>query len=138
VIRRLFLVPALTLLLVVAGCGDDEVTVSPGAGSDQTIPDDTQPDDTPPGDDSDDAGDEFPTQQAIDEARSVLGMDEADLPDDVRIARRGDEQFALTEDYRLGRRTVELDEDEPGSGYRVMSVTVELPDGPETYVLEPS
>lgn len=132
--RRLAIAPLVALLLLLAACGDDEVSVSPGAGGSETEMPETDVPDEP----TDGFGDEFDTQQAIDDARSVLGMDEADLPDDVRIGRRGDEQFALTEDYVLGRRTVELDEDEPGSGYRVTSVTVELPDGPETYELEPS
>jgi hypothetical protein len=78
-------------------------------------------------------------QARIDEtrenARGYLGMNEADLPADVRIARRGDEQFALTEDFVLGRVTVELD-DTDGSGFRVVTVTVELPDGSESFDLE--
>jgi hypothetical protein len=78
--------------------------------------------------------DEYPTDQVREEARGLLGMHEEDLPEDVRIRRRGDEEFALTEDYVLGRSTVELDDD--GSGPRVMSVTVELPDGPETFELQ--
>lgn len=82
-------------------------------------------------------GDEFPVEQARQDAQAVLGMNEEDLPADVRIGRRGDEVMALTEDYRLGRRTVELD-DTDGSGFRVVSVVVELPDGPETFELEPS
>ena len=62
-------------------------------------------------------------------------MSESDLDDsEVRIARRGDEFFILTDDYVLGRSTVELDDD--GNGYRVVSVTVELPDQPETFGLE--
>jgi hypothetical protein len=65
----------------------------------------------------------------------LLGLYEDDLAADVRIARRGSEQMALTEDYVLGRLTVELDED--GSAYRVTSVTVELPAGPETLELTP-
>jgi len=84
----------------------------------------------------DDFGADFDTDAAREEARAVLGMPEEDLPDDVRIARRGDESFLLTEDYVLGRLTVELDDD--GDGYRVTSVVVELPDGPETFELEPS
>jgi hypothetical protein len=84
-----------------------------------------------------DAGDDFPTDSARQEARGVLGMNEGDLPDDVRVSRRGDEQMMLTEDYVLGRRTVELDDLE-GKGYRVVSVRVELPDGPETFELEAS
>ena len=64
-------------------------------------------------------------------------MYESDLPADVRIGRRGEEVMALTEDYKLGRRTVQLD-DTDGSGFRVFSVTVELPDGPEDFDLQPS
>lgn len=69
------------------------------------------------------------------EAHGLLGRFETDLPTDVRIGRRGSEQFVLTDDYRLRRFTVDLDDD--GDGYRVTSVTVELPDGPETYDLTP-
>lgn len=77
--------------------------------------------------------DEFPVEQARDDAHGLLGRYEADLPADVRVARRGTEQFALTEDYVLGRLTVDLDDD--GGGFRVTSVTVELPGGPETLEL---
>lgn len=80
--------------------------------------------------------DEYPTDQAREEARGLLGMQEDDLPAEVRIGRRGDEDFALTEDYVLGRSTVHLTDD--GSGFRVTSVTVELPDGPETFELQGS
>ena len=82
-------------------------------------------------------GDVFPTEQARQEAQGLLGMNESDLPADVRIGRRGEEVMALTEDYKLGRRTVELD-DSDGTGFRVFSVTVELPDGPEDFDLQPS
>jgi len=78
--------------------------------------------------------DEYPTDQAREQARGLLGMHEEDLPQDVRIGRRGNEDYALTEDYVLGRRTVHLADD--GSGFRVTSVTVELPDGPETFELQ--
>ena len=78
--------------------------------------------------------DDFDADAAIQEARGVLGMHEEDLPEDVRISRRGDEELMLTEDYVLGRRTVQLEDD--GSGHRVVSVTVELPDGPETFELQ--
>jgi hypothetical protein len=74
----------------------------------------------------------FPTDEAREQARGFLGMGEDDLPEEVRIGRRGEEIFMLTEDYVLGRSTVELDDD--GDGFRVSSVTVELPDGPETFV----
>ena len=100
------------------GIGDTPIPVEPDGGIG----------DTP--------GDEFPVDQARDEAHGLLGLHEADLPSDVRIARKGAEQFPLTEDYVLGRLTVELDND--GDGFRVTSVTVELPDGPETLELTPS
>lgn len=89
----------------------------------------------PDGGIGDTPGDEFPVDQARDDAHGLLGRSEADLPADVRIARKGTEQFALTEDYMLGRLTVELDAE--GDDYRVTSVTVELPGGPETFELTP-
>lgn len=80
-----------------------------------------------------DEGDEaFPSEAARDEARSLLGEPESELPADVRVARRGEESFALTEDYVLGRITVELDDDGSDT-YVVTSATVELPEGPETF-----
>jgi len=121
--------------LALAACGDDGVT--------DDVPDPDEPVTSEPGDGADDGTDDpdgfgadFDTDAAREEARAVLGMSEEDLPEDVRIARRGDESFMLTEDYVLGRRTVELDDD--GDGFRVTSVVVELPDGPETFELEPS
>jgi hypothetical protein len=135
---------ALTALaLVLTACGDDGMTDPGGAGDpDEPVTsapddgDDAAGDDDATGDDPDGFGDEFDVDTAIEDARAVLGVAEEDLQDDVRIARRGDETFALTEDYVLGRRTVELDDD--GGGYRVTSVVVELPDGPQTFELEPS
>lgn len=82
-------------------------------------------------------GDQFPDEQARQDAHGLLGMNEDDLPDDVRIGRRGEEVMALTQDYRLGRQTVELD-DTDGSGFRVVSVVVELPAGPEMFELQAS
>lgn len=67
---------------------------------------------------------------ALREAAALLGAPQADLPDDVRVARVGDERLMLTEDYVLGRLTAELDPDADGT-MRVTSVTVELPGGPE-------
>ncbi len=127
-------VTAIALALV--ACGDDGVTGE--------VPDPDEPVTSEPGDDVDDGtvdepaapGADIDTDAAREEARAVLGMFEGDLPEDVRIARRGEESFMLTEDYVLGRRTVELDDD--GDGFRVTSVVVELPDGPETFELEPS
>ena len=105
--------------------GDTPIPTEPDGGiGDTPIP--AEPD----GGIGDTPGDEFPVDQAIADAHGLLGRNEADLPADVRIARKGADQFALTEDYVLGRFTVELDDD--GDGFRVTSVTVELPAGPET------
>ena len=146
--RSLLLAVAAVLVLLVAACGNDDVVVGPGSPGDEvpTTPSDGSDDDMPTTptdgsiDDPDiepiDEGDQFPTDEAREAARGFLGMDESDLPPEVRIRRRGEEEFALTEDYVLGRVTVELD-DTDGSGYRVTSLVVELPDGPETFDLEP-
>ncbi len=113
------------------GIGDTPIPVEPDGGiGDTPIP--VEPD----GGIGDTPGDQFPVDDARDDAHGLLGRSERDLPADVRIARIGTEQFALTEDYVLGRFTVDLD-DLDGSGYRVTSVTVELPDGPETFHLTP-
>ncbi len=69
-------------------------------------------------------------------AADLLGRPEADVPPGVRVSRHGDTTRALTDDTVVGRRTVELD-DTDGSGYRVVAVTVELPDGPERLQLTP-
>jgi hypothetical protein len=80
--------------------------------------------------------DSFSVDGARQAAHGLLGLSEDQLPDDVRIARRGLEEIALTADYVVGRLTVDLD-DTDGSGYRVVDVTIELPDGPETFELTP-
>lgn len=67
----------------------------------------------------------------IERARTLIGTAEADLPGDVRIGRRGDEDMMLAQDYVVGRRTVALDDDGSGT-YVVTAVTVELDEGPET------
>ena len=77
-------------------------------------------------------GDAMTDDQLRKTARDLLGLPEDDLPQDVRIGRRGDEQFALTEDYRPGRMTVELDENAKGV-FKVSVVLVELAGGPETF-----
>lgn len=66
-------------------------------------------------------------------AKGMLGLSQDefdglswDVP--VRIGRVGDESYALTEDYVIGRQTVEFD-DTDGTMV-VTSVTVELPGGP--------
>ncbi len=112
------------------GIGDTPIPVEPDGGiGDSPIP--VEPDggigDTP---------DQFSVEQARDDAHGLLGRYESDLPDDVRVGRRGDEQYALTEDYVIGRLTVELDDE--GDGYRVTSVVVELPESTETFHLTPS
>lgn len=112
---------------------DEPVDESPDASADDNGDEPGLGDD---GSSEDDWADEFPTDAAREDARGFLGMFEADLPAEVRIARRGEETFMLTEDYALGRSTVQLDDD--GDGFRVVSVTVELPDGPETFDLEAS
>lgn len=81
------------------------------------------------GEGSSDAFDDDAEREA---ARAMIGMAEADLAPDVRIGRKGGETYALTEDYVLGRKTVELDADADGT-FRVTKVTVELLSGPETY-----
>ncbi|MBW3620105.1 MAG: hypothetical protein KY461_07670 [Actinobacteria bacterium] len=87
-------------------------------------------------DDSGDAGDAAGTRPSDDtlreEARSMLGLAEDELAEDVRIGRRGGEQMMLTEDYQVGRFTVELDDDGTGT-FRVTAVTAELGDAPETF-----
>lgn len=128
IINRKTLIVALVVLLSI-GTG---AAIVAAAQDDPDTPIPVEPD----GGIGDTPGDQFPVEDARNEAHGLLGRYENTLPPDVRIARRGQEQFALTEDYRLGRLTVELDDD--GDGYRVTSVTVELPDGPETYDLTPS
>lgn len=82
-----------------------------------------------------DPADDFDSDTALAEGEALLGDAEDELPTHVRTARRGEEMFALTEDYVLGRLTVELDDDGTGT-YRVSSVVVELPEGPETLTAE--
>ena len=139
--RTKTLVAGLGLALAL-GLGTAAVVVADGDAEDTPIP--VEPDggigDTPiPVEPDGGIGDtpipEFPVDQARDDAHGLLGIAEADLPDDVRISRKGADQFAVTEDYVLGRRTVELDDD--GDGFRVTSVTLELPGGPETLELTP-
>ena len=79
--------------------------------------------------------DETGIQQFRRDAKFYLGKPKSEVPDLIRIARIGDEQFALTDDYRVGRITVELDDLGRG-GPVVTKSTVELPDGPETFTLD--
>lgn len=117
--NRTFLATGLTVLaLTLAACG----------GSDSTgdvVMDDSAGQEEP-------AGDVYDSDAARAEAEALLGLTEAELDPDVRISRRGEEQMMLTEDYVLGRMTVELDINDMDE-WIVTAVTVELPDGPETF-----
>ena len=129
----------LAAVTFVACGGDDDETVNSNADTPAGSPDDVASacmegaedcDDTPDataGSD-DDAVDEH---AMIEEARALIGVAEDELDADVRIGRRGDEQFALTEDYVIGRMTAELDPDDAGI-YRVTKIVLELTDGPMT------
>jgi hypothetical protein len=121
--------------LLAAACGDEVSNASPtttAPGPATPVAGDPLPDCDDPA--CDDVGVITDVEAARQDARAVLGMQEGDLPEAVRIARRGTELFGLTADYVIGRLTAELDDD--GSGFRVVSVTVELPAGPETFGLE--
>lgn len=74
----------------------------------------------------------FDVDAEIEQAQALLGLAEDELPAGVRVGRRGAEHMALTDDYVLGRDTVELDAD-AGGAFRVVAVTVELPEGPQTF-----
>jgi hypothetical protein len=131
--RRFPLLVVLAASLALAGCGspdaslaDDDTQPPPGAGMcAPDMPDCVDTVSEPDGE----AGDADPTDPS--QADSLLGVAEADLDEFVRIARRGDEAFMLTEDYVVGRLTVELDADDEGV-YRVTKATLERPDGPYT------
>lgn len=149
-----FAAAALLALTGLVACGDDDIETATDGGDVATEPDDaplgagggaagtclegtTDCQDTPMDGDEpvtgpDDTGDEFPSDAARAEAQALLGTPEAELGPDVRVGRRGEESRMLTEDYVLGRITVELDDDGSGT-YVVTSATVELPDGPETF-----
>lgn len=136
---RLLRIALLTCALAVAGCAEgpgaapvndvlaDDAPV--GSPADATcapeVPDCV---DTPI---ADDPTADIDPAAARAEAEALLGVGEDELPDAVRVGRRGEEHLMLTEDYVIGRITVELDDD--GSGdFVVTAATVELPDGPET------
>lgn len=75
-------------------------------------------------------------EQLRKDAKFYLGRPQGELNERIRISRIDDAQMAVTEDYRVGRITVELDTPESGGEPIVTSATVELPDGPETFKLE--
>lgn len=71
---------------------------------------------------------------ALRDARALLGEPEEQALarfDDVRLGRHGDETYALTEDYVVGRKTISTEDDGSGT-YRVVEVVVETSDGPRT------
>jgi hypothetical protein len=131
------------MLLMLAACGtamSGEEVPGPDTGTSNDAaagmcPQD-QPDciDTPQLSDDEAVGiDETGIEQLRRDARFYLGLGQDELNEHVRIGRIGDEHMMLTEDYRVGRITVELD-DVDGDGVPVVtSATVELPDGPETF-----
>lgn len=126
--RPAALLAALVLALgaIAGACGDDDDVPTATDGPEQ-------PDDDGGTVDAPGMGDEdFPAEAARERARATLGVAEDELEPDVRVGRRGDEQFMLTEDYVLGRITVELDDDGAGT-FVVTQARVELPDGPETF-----
>lgn len=117
--KRTYLAMALTVLAItMAACG----------GSDRTgdvVMDDSAGQGEP-------AGDVYDSDAARAEAKALLGLTDAELEPEVRVSRRGEEQMMLTEDYVLGRMTVELDINDMDQ-WIVTAVTVELPDGPVTF-----
>jgi hypothetical protein len=122
--------------LALTACGDPETT-SP------TVPPATDPVVTEPNPDTPtDSGDATTVPPgALDlaavrrQAASLLGLPEDVLSEDVRIARRGDEQFPLTADLVPGRLTVELDADEAGE-FVVTAVSIETEDGSELMTVD--
>lgn len=125
--------------MLATGCGaassagaDGDV---PAAGGDMAMcaPGVTDCEDVVVDDQGGDAAGTRPSDDTLREtAQSLLGTAEGELAEDVRIGRRGGEQMMLTEDYVVGRYTVELDDDGTGT-FRVTAVTVEMEDGPETF-----
>lgn len=151
---------AATLFLLAACGGADSGTADPGAGGDVGDDSTTDDGAIEPGDDGSggaasgaclegtpdcvdadlgggdgaepDLDDSFDADVAVENARSLLGEPEdevLELWQNTRLGRHGDEQMMLTEDYVLGRMTIETEDDGTGT-YRVVEVTVELPDGP--------
>lgn len=117
------------LTLVACGGTPPRLDGPPGGGT-PSAPVQTPAPDTPGGQGTGPFGG-IDAAAEVAEARGLLGTPEDELPGSVRIARRGGEGFALTDDYVPGRDTVELDEVD--GTYVVTSVTVELRDGPRTF-----
>lgn len=111
---------------------DDTGILDGSPGGERCLPEAVDCNDTP-GQQEEPAGDVFDSEAAIAQAESLLGLTDAELGPDVRIARQGEEQMMLTQDYRIGRLTVELDLNDMDE-WIVTAVTVELPDAPRTFV----
>ena len=119
-------------LLALSACGDTErlssdqpVVTNPAT---PTTPAPDTPVTSPAGDAITTVPGALDVEAAARRAASLLGAQEGDLPDDVRVARRGDEGFPLTADLVPGRLTVELDDDGTGK-FVVVEVQIELEDG---------
>jgi hypothetical protein len=130
---------ALLMTLVLAACATATGTssASDDGGAPAGMCPQDQPDciDTPQlVDDEPVAIDEDGVEQLRRDARFYLGRLQDELNELVRVGRIGDEHMALTDDYVVGRITVELDDVDGGA--IVTSATVELPDGPETFELD--
>ena len=120
-----------SIVMIAAACaGASAATPAPdepvGAPTLDCAPDVTDCDDTPV------APDDLDVDATVERSRALLGLTEDELPAEVRIGRIDDEEWMLTEDYVLGRATVELDTGDDGVA-RVTSVRVELTNGPETF-----
>lgn len=133
-------------LLALAACGDAETTApanKPGTIDPAVTVPSTEPTVTTPGTGAPETPGDATTvppgapdiAAAVRRAASLLSRYEADVPDDVRIARRGDEEFALTMDLVPGRLNVELDADDDGQ-YVVTAISVETENGSETVTVE--
>lgn len=56
----------------------------------------------------------------------------------LRVGRRGEETFMLTEDHVIGRITVELDSEDGGDTWRVTAAKVEVDSGQVMDAVQPS
>ena len=142
---RLLVASAVMLAIGLAGCGapspDDTAVSAPAGGSGAAAGAclEGEPDciDTPQlASDEPVPIDETGIEQFRRDAKFYLGRKQSELNELIRIGRIDDEQFMLTEDYRVGRITVELDDVKDNGKPIVTSATVELPDGPETFKLQ--
>jgi hypothetical protein len=112
--RTPLVVAALGLTVLLTACDPTDAPMHPAAGATCIVG-------------ATDCNDmSFGHRATEDDAAGLVGLTEAELPSDVRIARIDDETFPLTEDYRVGRLTVEITDG------HVVQVTLEAEDGPVT------